>query len=227
MAGRILFVEDDNEYRTTLADIFRKEGYEVDDVETPMEAIENLTDQTYDLVVSDLLMEEMNGVRLLKYVKKANPNIQTIILTASQNIDNQVEVIDVNIDKCFSKDVRIDILLKYIEYLIAFPQKSIQKKSVNIIYDVKESVELNSIARTIKKNNKNIAVTYKEFGIIKLLLERKGEAISRQEIIKEVWDNRYRDIDARVIDVHIKSIRKKLRVQSIVSIRGFGYKWEE
>jgi Response regulators consisting of a CheY-like receiver domain and a winged-helix DNA-binding domain len=227
MAGRVLFVEDDNEYRTALADIFRKEGYEVDDVETPIEAIENLADQTYDLVVSDLLMEEMNGVRLLKYVKKANPNIQTIILTASPNIDNQVEVIDVDIDKYFSKDVRIDILLKYIEYLIAFPQKGIQKKTVNIIYDVKESVELNSIARTIKRNNKNIAVTYKEFGIIKLLLERKGEAISRQEIIKEVWDNRYRDIDARVIDVHIKSIRKKLRVQSIVSIRGFGYKWEE
>jgi Response regulators consisting of a CheY-like receiver domain and a winged-helix DNA-binding domain len=224
---KILFVEDDNEYRKAITDILTKENYSVFDFETPIEAIEFLVDdQECDLIISDFSMDQMNGMRLLKYVKKTNPHIRTIMLTGMPNeeIKNEAEVFGV--DKYLGKDVRIDVFLHYVDYFISLP-KLMDNNDKAKLEDLKEGVVINLRTRAVTKDEKEIKLTYKEFGLLKLLLERKGEAVSRQEIIEELWDVRYEEIDTRVIDVHMTSIRNKLRLQSIISIRGFGYKWEE
>lgn len=223
---KILFVEDDNSYRDVIADILTKEGYDVDAVATSMEGIEQFAEHEYDLVISDLMLDDVDGVRFLRYIKKIQPNIKTMILTGSPNDESEISALEIAIDKYMTKDVRVEVLLKYIEYLLTLSKKSKSEKNL-VLESIRDNILVDHIARTVRKDGTEVKVTPKEYGILHVLLEKRGRAVSREEIIDAIWDKEYEAIDSRVIDVHIKSLRNKLKLQSIVAIRGYGYKWDE
>lgn len=226
MKKHILFVEDDNEYRSSLTKILKDEGYRVDSVGSPLEAIELFATNKFDLVISDLVMEELNGIQFLKYIKKVNPHMKTIILTADPTNDTELAALDIFVDKYLMKGASYPVLLKHIENLLAQQSGIAGNRMVSKIEYVPENLVVNFLSRTVTKNGEQINITTKEFDILKVLLLNKGTALNREEIIEQIWDNAYENIDERVVDVHIRSIRKKLRTQAILSIRGYGYKWE-
>ncbi len=222
----ILFVEDDREYQIAIHEILTKEGYQVDDVPGPIEAIEAFEEDKYDLVISDFKMDAMDGVRFLKYIKRISPNVRTMILTASPTVESELESLNIQIDKYLVKETRIDVLLKYIEYLMSLPIIS-KKRKHETLEALDEDLIIDIDARVVMKNGVKVQVSPKEYGILKMLLEQRGFAVSRDTLLEELWDTNHEIIDSRVIDVHMKSIRKKLQLQSIVSVRGYGYKWDE
>lgn len=224
---KILFVEDDAKYRKSIANVLRNEGYEVTDVGDALDAIEQFSLNEYDLIISDLMMDSIDGIRFLRYVKKMNPIVKTMILTAEPTIDSELESLDLKVDRYLSKQTRVDVILKYIEATLALYTESddLQPRATKLTSTL-DKVVLDMEARIVTKNDIPVELTAKEFGITKVLLENIGKAVSRYELIEEVWDVEHENIDARVIDVHIRAIRQKLKLQSIVSVRSFGYKWD-
>jgi Response regulators consisting of a CheY-like receiver domain and a winged-helix DNA-binding domain len=223
---KILFVEDDEQYRNSLAQVLRKEGYSVDASDNPLQAIELFALNVYDLVISDLMMSTLDGIKFLQHIMRNNPNIRTMILTAEPSMETELEALNIQIDKYLVKETRIEVLLKHIEVLLQNHSISSSQKNQEL-YSPFEELRLSITGRTVTKNGQEMPLTPKEFSILKLLLMNRGDAVSRETLLEEVWDSKHELIDMRVIDVHIKEIRKKLAIQSITAVRGFGYKWDE
>lgn len=224
---KILFVEDNKKYRTTIEKVLKEAGYAVDSASGPMEGLELFTmnNKDYDLVISDLVMEEIDGIKFLAFVKKITPEIKTMILTAEPSAETELASLDIYVDKYLVKETKIEVILRHIQVLLAQPK--ILSKSNQVLKSDIEGIVLDPSAFEVLKNGEPVSLTLKEFQILKLLLENKGAALSREQILDEVWDTNHETVDVRVIDVHIKAIRRKLTLQSLLAIRGYGYKWDE
>lgn len=222
---KILFVEDDQSYREAMTAVIESAGYAVDASDNPLQAIELFTLNAYDLIISDLKMDSLDGIQFLQYIKSRNPQIKTMILTSAPTPETEMESLHIDVDRYISKDTRLEILLKYIDILLTKSDSTV--KQYQKLFSPFEELELDLNGRRAKIAGKEIAVTPKEFGILQILLRNRGEAVSREQILDEIWDSTHETIDPRVIDVHIKEIRRKFHLQSIVSIRGYGYKWDE
>lgn len=222
---RILFVEDNAEYREKIAQILRVSNYEVDAVENAVIGIEKFVEKEYDLVLSDLQMEMMNGVRFISYIKKINPMIKTIILTGEPTADSEIKALTIEIDKYLRKDIRMDVLLKYIEMVLEIPTSV--ANSELILESRIDNLIVNVAKHQVMKNGEPAELTTKEYEILCFLLKNKGYPVSREQFIEAIWDSQHEDVDLRVIDSHLKSLRKKLQLVSITAIRGYGYKWNE
>ena len=223
--AKILLVEDDSNYRKSLKKVLVENGYEVIDVGDAIVGIEEFSSNKFDLVISDLLMEMMDGNRFLNFVKRMNSSIPTVILTGNSTPDAEMEALDSNVDKYLDKSVRIDVLLKYIDVLLSKFKK--HEPVIELVQSKNEDIVIEMRGRRVLHNGNEVALTAKEFGILHMFLSDKGRAIQRKEFIDELWDNRFEEVEERVVDVHIKLLRKKLKISSIVSIRGYGYKWDE
>lgn len=221
---RILIVEDDASYRNFLRKLIFERGYEVDAVETPITGIEYLAKKEYDLVISDLKLPEMDGIRFTKTAKTMQEGIKTIILTADPDEESEITSIDNQIDLYMVKEKSIEVLLKYIRLVLdretTFVDDQLLRSKAN-------KIEVNKRTHQVFKRGQLISLTRKEYEILELLLENKNEILSREEIIEKIWMLPITEIDPRVVDVHIKNLRDKLRIFSISTIRGYGYKWNE
>lgn len=221
----ILIVEDNKQYAKKIEQLLQDEGHNVDVTYDSLTGIEQVTKIEYDLIISDLMLDGIDGNRFLTFVKRTRPNMRTIILTGRPTFDTEKEALDNDIDYYLSKEIRLDILLSYINRALATDKKkqNIQTRLISKL----ENVELNLDARSVKKAEQEIPLTQKEFGILYLLLSNMGNAVSRETFIEELWDERFENVEERVVDVHIKSLRKKLQVSVLVAVRGYGYKWDE
>ena len=222
---KILFIEDDHDYRNAILAVLENAGYIVDATESPIDGMELFALKEYDLVISDLMLNEIDGIRFLSYIKRLNPIIKTMILTAEPTMDSELAALDIYVDRYLVKETRVDVLLKYIDVILKQDSPELAKHQ-RVLKAPEEALELNLLGRKVTKNGEEVKLTPKEFEILKILLVNRGQALTRDEILAEVWDINYEDIDIRVIDVHIKKIRQKLKLQSIISVHGYGYKWD-
>lgn len=220
---RILLVEDHPEYLETLATLLKQKGYEVDAVLDPIQGIEYAATNFYDLIISDLHMKSMNGFRFFKTVHTIAPQAITIILTALPTDDAELQSFDFNVDYFLSKDKSSAVLLKYIEHAL----ENKERISRNRLESKKEQIMINLESREVLKANTTIKLAPKEYAILILLMSNKNRVVTRDEILETIWEDEIFDVDERVIDVHIRRLRKKLKLNSIISIRSQGYKWNE
>ncbi|GBU11206.1 two-component regulatory system response regulator PhoP [Erysipelotrichaceae bacterium] len=224
---KILIVEDNATYRASIYKLLKGEGYDVDAVADAITGIEHMGENKYALVITDLMMELMDGNRFSSFVKRVSPKTKIIILTGQPSAITEIMAIENKVDKYLTKGIRLDVLLKYVQYLVSEFKNGAENTKVASIISVTENLELNVKAHTVTHNGVNISVTTKEFGLLYMFLSNKGNAIRREEFIEEIWDKRFEEVEERVVDVHIKILRKKLKLSSIVTIRGYGYKWDE
>lgn len=218
----ILFVEDDDNFRQTFSNILIKEGYNVQSVSSPIEAALLVSSNAYDLIISDLIFKDFTGIQFLEHLKKAQPQMQTIILTGSPDVESEMESLEINVDKYLEKGMPIELILKHIETLVGRKVETDHK----VIVSHKDGITLDPVSREVTKDGEVIDLTQKEYLVFKHLFENKGKAISRDELIEQNWEKNVEVIEPRVVDVHVKSIRRKLNTYSLVTIRGFGYRWQ-
>jgi len=220
---RILLVEDDKKYASTLKGILEETGYMVAVRYTAFEAMELLAFEDFDLIISDLYMDKIDGIQFLSYVKKTKPYSKTMILTGSPSTDSEVQSIDLYIDKYIVKETRMDLLLKYVALLL---EQTNEPREIIELRDDKEDVIVNLKSRVVRSDGKEITLSPKKYAILVYLLQHRGEAVSREELLENIWDTAWENIDIHVIDTHIKDIRRQLKVNAISTVRGYGYKWE-
>lgn len=225
---KILVVDDSDDYRETVVKILKNEGYQVDSVAEPLVGIEYFATNTYDLVISDYVMDMMDGVRFLQSIKKINPNIKTIMLTGKSNETRELESLSISINEYLVKEKSLEVILRYVKRVLELPTVT-EPTHVKIesLVSKTEDIELNLNTLQVFKHGQEISLTQKEFLILKLLLENKNVALSREAILNDIWSQSIEGVDSRTVDSHVKNLRIKIKCFSISTIRSFGYRWNE
>lgn len=217
---KILIVDDEVMIREVIKEYLNNEGFDYEEAENGFQALEMLNNNTYDLMVLDIMMPEMDGFSLLNKVPK-DKLIPTIILSARDQEFDKLQGFDLGIDDYLTKPFSPKELIARIK---AIKNRTI--KNLPTLYNYK-TLQINFSAHTIKIDNETINVTPKEFEILTYLIKNKNIAISREQLLSSLWGYDFFG-DDRTVDTHIKMLRNSIEDyrDRIVTVRGMGYKFE-
>lgn len=218
---KILIVDDEVMIREVIKEYLNNEGFDCEEAENGFQALEMLNNNTYDLMVLDIMMPEMDGFSLLNKVPK-DKLIPTIILSARDQEFDKLQGFDLGIDDYLTKPFSPKELIARIK---AIKNRTI--KNLPTLYNYK-TLQINFSAHTIKIDNETINVTPKEFEILTYLIKNKNIAISREQLLSSLWGYDFFG-DDRTVDTHIKMLRNNLRKYRnlIETVRGIGYKFND
>ena len=217
---RLLIVEDEIELCDTVAKTLYRAGYEVDTCYDGSEALDYILAENYDLIVLDLNLPGMDGMELLKELRKKNEETKVLILSARSQIADKVEGLDAGANDYMEKPFHLQELEARIRSLTRrkFVQKDVCLTCGGIRFDTKK--------REAYAKGEFVALTRKENGILEYLLLNQGRPVSQEELIEHVWDASA-DSFSGSIRVHMSSLRKKLKAvlgyDPIVNKIGEGY----
>lgn len=222
---RIILVEENNDYREFLDNILTREGYEVVVAENAIRGLEILAVERFDLIMTDLHLEVVDGIRLIGTAREIDPGIMTIVLTEKPATVEELAQLKVSVDFYVEKNRSIDIILAYVKILLDKKRKTSPEKA--LLFSVEEDLKVDVKSHTVVKEGQTIDLTPKEFEVLRCFLANKNNVISREDMINEVWIDEVVADDSRVVDVHVQKLREKLKSYSILTVRGKGYKWHE
>ena len=216
---RILVVEDDKDIQELVEEILKAEGYVVLTAANGLEGYELFKTNQVDLIILDVMMPKMDGYQMAKLVRQRDEKVPIIMLTALEGEYDEIKGFEIGVDDYITKPCSFNILIKRVKAISRRNEKEEAK-----------SLEFKEIALDVESfkaqvNDKEIELTYKEFEIIHLLMKNKNKVISRQSLLDEIWGKEYKG-DTRVLDSHIKNLRKKLNIPYIKTLKGIGYKFE-
>lgn len=222
----ILVVDDEEDLCEILKFNLETEGYEVDTAYSAEEALTlNLTD--YNLLLLDVMMGEISGFKLASMLKKneKTAHIPIIFLTAKDTENDMLTGFNLGADDYISKPFSIKQVQARVKAVLRRSME--EKKPVNENILTYNTLKLDTQRIKASINGEEVALTKKEFEILKLLLENINHVFSREEILSRVWKDEVYVLD-RTIDVNITRLRKKIGEygKNIVTRLGFGYCFE-
>lgn len=217
---KILIVED----QENLAKIIQKgllaEGFLADYVMDGQQAIKHLNvyHNEYDLVVLDFMLPEKDGLEVLSEIRHSGFSIPVLMLTAKTDKKDVTAGLNGGADDYLTKPFSFDELLARIRAILRRP-------AVSLPLEMKvKDVKLNSLTKDVSKSGKKINLTLKEFSLLEYLMRHPNQALTREDILSNVWDFAF-DSFANVVDVHVTNIRKKLGDANLIeTVRGIGYR---
>ncbi len=215
---KILVVEDDKVIREGIYEYLLEFGYEMYEAEDGRKALDIFKDKDINLIILDIQIPLLNGLEVLKEVRKES-KIPILMLTAFSDEEYKISAFSSLADGYIEKPFSLPVLKVRIDSLIKRYYKEVEK----FIY---KDLEVNFSSYTAKVKDEFIDVNAKELEILKYLLENEGHVLTRNQIIDNVWKETEDIPFDRVIDVYIKELRKKLKLDCIITIRNVGYKLE-
>lgn len=218
---KILIVDDEEMIREVIKEYSEDVGYQTDEAEDGKMALEKINKNTYDLLILDIMMPEMDGFTVLKNIPKEKM-IPTIVLSARGEEYDKLNGFDLGIDDYLTKPFSPKELIARIKAVLNRTQKNLPT-----LYRYK-TLEVNFSAHTLKIDDKIINITPKEFEILTYLIENKDIAISREQLLSKLWGYDFFG-DDRTVDTHIKMLRSNLGIYRnlIETVRGVGYKFSD
>lgn len=215
---QILFLEDEPTIREVLKEYMVMSGYEVTEVWNGDEAIQSLGEQSFDLAILDIMVPGASGLEVLEYIKSNRPQTATIMLTALEDEKTQVDAFNRYADDYVIKPVSPIILLKRMETILRRVQSSavVQRKGLHF----EEASYRAYYGETL------LPLTLSEYLLLLTLYQRPKQVFTREQLILHIYNEDYIGND-RIIDAHVKNLRKKLPVDCIKTVIGIGYQFEE
>ena len=216
---KVLIVDDELLIRNVIKEYLKNEGITYDEAENGAKAIQLVEMNKYDCIIMDIMMPKVDGYSAIKEIKKIS-NAKIIMLSSRSEEYDKLNGFDLGIDDYVTKPFSPKELIARIKAVVR------RKDEFNKILRV-GTLELNELSRTITIDNNNVEFTHTQFEILCLFLKNQGIALSRENIIENIWGYTY-EADDRTIDAHIKLVRSKLGKYKdcIKTIRGVGYKFE-
>ena len=214
---KILVVEDDRTIREGISEYLSEFNYTVLEAKDGKEALQKFG-PSINLVILDIQIPFINGIDVLKEIRKKS-KLPILILTAFSNEEYKIDAFTNLADGYIEKPFSLPVLKARIDSLI-------EKNFGNIEKFQYKNLEVNFTSYSAKIDGKNIDVNAKELEILKYLIINEGQALTRMQIIDNVWKETEEIPYDRVIDVYIKELRKKLKLDCICTIRNVGYKLE-
>lgn len=218
MKIKILIVEDDEAISNLIKINLNMAGYESRQVFDGLYAFNLLKEETFDLILMDIMLPGMDGFELMKKIKDLN--IPVIFLTAKNGLADKVTGLTSGAEDYIVKPFETVELLARIEIVLRRYSKNsecIEFKNLKIYED----------ERIIKKDDEAIELTLKEFELMLMLVKNRNMALSREYLLEKIWGYEYMG-ETRTIDTHIQKIRKKLNLtDNIKTVYKIGYRLEE
>lgn len=216
---RIIVVEDDYHLNSLIKKVLEKD-YIVDSAYNPRRALEMMSVNAYDLIISDIMMPEMSGFEFAKIIRDDNKDIPILFITAKDEFEDKRRSYAIGVDDYMVKPIDINELVLRVGALLKRAKINVEHK-----LEVGNTVlDYNSLS--VKYNEKEIVLPLKEFKLLFKLLSFPDKIFTRTQIMNECW-GMYSESYDRTIDVHITHVREKLNDNedfSIVTVRGLGYK---
>ncbi|EGC83053.1 response regulator transcription factor [Anaerococcus hydrogenalis] len=201
---KILIVEDEQILNDTINKSLKKSGYEVESAFDGINAMEMIEIESYDLIILDLNLPHMDGMEILKNLRKEDEETKVLILSARSQIKDKVEGLDAGANDFLQKPFHLDELKARVRSLT---RRNFIQKNSEISFD---KIEFDSKNRRVFVDGEELKLTRKEIGILEYLLLNQGRPISQEELIEHVWDSSV-DLLSNSIRVHISALRKKLK----------------
>ena len=220
---KILVVDDESRMRKLVRDFLVKSNFEVLEAEDGSQAVDIFfADKDVALIILDVMMPKMDGWEVCREIR-AYSKVPIIMLTAKADERDELQGFDLGVDEYIAKPFSPKILVARVDAILRRTKQILQD-------DILEAggIIINKAAHSVTIDGKMIDLSYKEFELLTYFLENRGIALSRENILNNVWNYDYFG-DARTIDTHVKKLRGKMgdKGDMIKTIWGMGYKFEE
>jgi DNA-binding response OmpR family regulator len=219
----ILIVDDEVRMRKLIKDFLVKKDYEILEAEDGEKALSVYKENKnkIKLILLDVMMPKLDGWSVLRQIRSDNKSLPIVMLTARAEEQDELFGFELGVDEYISKPFSPKILVARVEAILKRTSPE-EKDQINL-----DGIVIDNEARTVTVDDKNVEMSFREYELLKYLMENKNIALSRDKILNTVWNYDYYG-DSRTIDSHIKKIRHKLgkKGKHIQTIRGIGYKFE-
>lgn len=229
--GNILLVEDEENLHETLKLNLEMEEYEITSAFDGNQALKAVANEYFDLIILDVMIPEIDGIQVLETIRVNNNEVPVLILSAKNSSADKILGLKKGADDYLTKPFNLEELLLRVEKLIHKNKKLLVKETIDNTYQF-ENCKIDFKAQSaITHNHQEVELSKKETMLLKLLIENKGNVVTREKILQVVWGyNVYPT--TRTVDNFILNFRKYFEEDSrnpkhIHSVRGVGYKFTD
>ena len=217
---KLLIVEDERALNRVLSKRLENIGYEVVSCFNGEEALSTLMTDSFDVIIMDIMMPKLSGLEVLVQMKEKGIETPVLFLTAKDTVEDRVYGLELGAEDYLVKPFSFDELVARIKVILRG-----HKNRFSQILRVAD-LELDRNSHIVKRNNKIINLSSKEFEVLEYLMKHTGDVLSRERIENDVWETEYSGL-TNVIDVYIRYLRKKIddesEIKLIHTVRGVGY----
>ncbi|WP_144524799.1 response regulator transcription factor [Bacillus pumilus] len=221
--GKILVVEDEKKIARVLSLELEYEGYEVTVKETGMDGFQALEEESFDLVLLDVMLPELSGLEVLRRVRKTNTATPIMLITARDSVPDKVSGLDLGANDYITKPFDIEELLARIRAQLRLNINEQEEKETELSI---ADLTVNEKTRDIQRAGQMLELTPREYDLLVYLLKHQQQVLTRDQLLTAVWGFDYFG-DTNVVDVYIRYLRKKVdypfEKQLIHTVRGVGY----
>ncbi|MBU2668003.1 response regulator transcription factor [Actinoplanes bogorensis] len=218
---RILVVEDEIALGDTLREALIDEGFAVDVVRTGPDGLWAATEYPYDVVVLDIMLPGLNGYEVCRQLRERDVWTPVLMLTAKDGEYDLADALDLGADDYLTKPFSYVVLIARIRALTrrGAPQRPAVLSAGDLVVD--------PARRHVTRGGAPVTVTTREFALLEFLMRRRGDVVSKRDIIENVWDMNF-DGDPNIVEVYVSYLRKKIDQPygraAIETVRGAGYR---
>jgi len=218
---RILVIEDDSKIASFVVNGLKQNGFGVDAAADGEQGLDLACTVTYDCIVLDLMLPKLDGLSLLRQLRKEKVNTPVVILSAKATVDDRVKGLQAGGDDYLTKPFAFSELLARVQALIRRATHVVEPTTLTAA-----GVTLDLLWREVRREGRSIELQSREFGLLELLMRTPGRVVTKTMILEHVWDYSF-DPQTNVVDVLVHRLRAKLdkdfEVKLIQTIRGVGY----
>ena len=218
---RVLVVDDEERFAAAVRLGLEAEGIAVDVAHSGTDGLWRARENSYDAIVLDIMMPGMSGYRVCQTLRDEGDWTPVLMLTAKDGEWDEVEALDTGADDYLTKPFSSAVLLARLRALV---RRGARERPV-----VLEAGDLtvDPASRTVRRGGDTIDLTSREFAVLDFLLRRKGEVVSKSEVLANVWDDDFEG-DPNIVEVYVRRLRRKIDEpfgrHSIDTVRGTGYR---
>ena len=215
----ILIVEDDMDIQELLREFLKEAGYDVMTASDGIEAMDLFAKNKFDLILLDIMLPKIDGFGVCELIRKQS-QVPIIMLTALGGEEEQIRGLDLQVDDYITKPFSVPILIRKIAAVLRRSGQTQEEGHKTIAY---QNLLLDLDNYTAMVDGTAYELTQREFEVLRELLTHQGRIMTRQNLLDKLWRYDFYG-DERVVDTHIKNLRKKLGIEFIQTVRGVGYK---
>ena len=219
---RILIVEDDFDIQELLQNFLQEAGYQTAVAKDGLEAVSMFSKEGFHLILLDIMLPKIDGFTVCELIRRQS-QIPIIMLTALSGEEEQIRGLDLQVDDYITKPFSMPVLVRKIGAVLRRSRRGQEEGHQTLVY---RNLVLDLDSYLAAVDGREYELTQREFEILRELLTHQGRVMTRQNLLDKLWRYDFYG-DERVVDTHIKNLRKKLGIEFIQTIRGVGYKIEK
>ena len=217
---KILVIEDDRDIEELLQFFLEDNGYEAAIARDGLEGISAFREGEFDLILLDIMLPKIDGYAVCELIRKES-DIPIMMITALNSEEDQIKGLDLLADDYITKPFSMPVLLRKIEAVMRRSGRTERKEENQILRYRELCLDLDNYQASV--SGEKVPLTKREFEILRMLLENQGKVMTRELLLERLWKYEFYGND-RVVDNHIKNLRRKLGGSYIETVKGVGYR---